>query len=194
MIVRLLNIAAFAITFAFVEAATVIFLRVLLGDNADVYQIGGKTVGTLLILPVFGSLRDVYAAIPNTQIIWVEQWREIVSLVMLLSFSWLAADQFVYHVRHESEVHRRALWLARLAVFLFAFGLLHIFFSVFLHFLINQPGSLMELDVLFLLPVPWVAPVAVSLALSGLFVGVGCWLLWRVQKATSVQQLLQEVK
>lgn len=58
-----------------------------------------------------------------------------------------------------------------MACFAILFGLWDIFYYVFLKLLIDWPASLLTWDLLFLIPVPWVAPVIapvlVSLALIG---------------------------
>jgi hypothetical protein len=64
---------------------------------------------------------------------------------MLLSIGWLAG----------SNLRRGA------AFFLYAFGVWDIGYYVFLNVLIGWPSSLRSLDVLFLIPGPWVAPVFV---------------------------------
>jgi hypothetical protein len=81
--------------------------------------------------------------------------RECATLVMLAAAGWLAG---------------RKRW-ERFAFFMIAFGVWDIFYYVWLKILVNWPASLLEYDVLFLLPFPWIgpviAPVLVSLALIG---------------------------
>lgn len=69
--------------------------------------------------------------------------RELATLVMLLAPG--------------AMVTRSAL--QRFAWFCFCFGVWDIFYYVFLRALISWPASLLEWDLLFLVPVPWFGPV-----------------------------------
>lgn len=73
----------------------------------------------------------------------VELWRELATLVMLLSIGVLAG-------RNRVE---------RFAYFLYSFAIWDICYYIFLKVFIDWPESLMTWDILFLLPVPWVGPV-----------------------------------
>lgn len=48
---------------------------------------------------------------------------------------------------------------ARFGVFLYLFGLWDIFYYVFLKLLLGWPGSLLTIDILFLIPLTWTGPV-----------------------------------
>ena len=77
--------------------------------------------------------------------------REIATLIMLLTVGWLAG----------------ATWRARLGYSVVAFGVWDIFYYVFLRVLTGRPKSLLDWDILFLIPLPWWGPVwaPVSIAL-----------------------------
>ena len=77
--------------------------------------------------------------------------REIATLIMLLTVGWLAG----------------ATWRARLGYSVVAFGVWDIFYYVFLRVLTGWPKSLLDWDILFLIPLPWWGPVwaPVSIAL-----------------------------
>jgi hypothetical protein len=84
------------------------------------------------------------------------EWlREAATLIMLLAVACVA--------------ERRPL--RRFAVFAFCFGIWDLAYYAVLAFLIGWPSSMMEWDVLFLIPAPWsspvLAPVLVSLGLVG---------------------------
>lgn len=81
-------------------------------------------------------------AIP-ANILAIECLREISTLVILLSVAVIAGKKF-------SE---------RFAIFLYTFGIWDIFYYIFLKQTLDWPQSLLTRDVLFLIPVPWVAPV-----------------------------------
>lgn len=91
---------------------------------------------------------NVYAQVPQW-IIVSEQWREAATIVMLVTLAVLVG-------RSRRE---------KLAVFLFAFGVWDIWYYVALKYLLNWPASLGTLDLLFLIPNAWFAPVWVPCAI-----------------------------
>ncbi len=88
------------------------------------------------------------------RLLLIELGREAATLVMLLSLAFLAARR------------TRERW----AVFLYVFALWDIAYYAGLWITIAWPGSLLTLDVLFLIPVPWIAEVWYPLLVSGLSV------------------------
>jgi hypothetical protein len=107
---------------------------------------------TALGLPAAATF-PLQQAGPAERLALIELGREIATLVMLVSVGW--------------AVGRRGwAWLAWTAV---AFGIWDIAYYGWLAVFIGWPSSPFDLDLLFLIPVPWVgpvwAPVAVSLAL-----------------------------
>jgi hypothetical protein len=91
--------------------------------------------------PVVGSLASVEVA------------REAATLVMLLAVGILAGRS----------------WRSRLGYAAVAFGVWDIFYYIFLKAICGWPHSLMDWDILFLIPLPWwgpvLAPVLISLLL-----------------------------
>ena len=81
---------------------------------------------------------------------------------MLFAVGWLAGDrprtQFAYSA--------------------FAFGLWDIFYYLFLIPLTGWPRSLLDWDILFLLPVPWWGPVIAPIAISILMIAGGLLVIW----------------
>jgi hypothetical protein len=69
--------------------------------------------------------------------------REIATLIMLFTVGWLAG----------------ATWRARLGYSVVAFGVWDIFYYVFLRVMTGWPKSLLDWDILFLIPLPWWGPV-----------------------------------
>ena len=96
-------------------------------------------------------------------ILRTEIGREVATLVMILGVSLLS---------YENR-------LKKLGAFLLIFGIWDIFYYVFLKALVDWPGSLMTMDVLFLIPVPWIFPVVLPISVSTLMVGFGLWLILR---------------
>ena len=84
-------------------------------------------------------------------------------MIMLASVAWVAAGG-------------RSLWLPSFAI---AFGTWDLFFYVFLKLLVHWPASLLTWDVLFLIPVPWTAPVLAPSIVSITILGAGLLALAR---------------
>jgi hypothetical protein len=65
------------------------------------------------------------------------------------------------------------------AAFLIAFGIWDIFFYLSLQVLIGWPTSLLEWDLLFLLPAPWVGPIIAPLEIALAMIAAGVAIWWR---------------
>ena len=86
----------------------------------------------------------------------VEAFREAATIVMLLAVGALAGR----------DTWERFLWFSG------AFGVWDIFYYIWLRVLIGWPVSVLSWDVLFLIPVPWTAPVLAPVIIScGLVAG-----------------------
>ena len=84
----------------------------------------------------------------------VELVREAATLVMLLAVGILAGRT----------------WRARLGYAVIAFGFWDIFYYVFLKMICDWPHSVMDWDILFLLPMPWWGPVLAPVLISLLMI------------------------
>jgi hypothetical protein len=84
----------------------------------------------------------------------VELTRELATLVMLVAVGFLAGRT----------------WRARFGYAVIAFGVWDIFYYVFLKMICDWPHSLLDWDILFLLPVPWWGPVLAPVLISGLMI------------------------
>ncbi len=80
--------------------------------------------------------------------------REAATLIMLFAVGWLAGQT----------------WRSRLGYSLIAFGLWDIFYYLFLKLICGWPHSLLDWDVLFLLPLPWWGPVLAPTLIAALMV------------------------
>lgn len=146
-----LTLAAFAVAFGFVESAVVVYLRAALGDLPGYH-------GTL------ADVRHMAATYQATQssssvpfppsLLMVEVLREAATMVMLLTIALLAAPG------------RRERW----AAFLWTFAIWDITYYAGLWATVGWPPSFLEGDVLFLIPVPWVAQVWFPILVSTLTV------------------------
>jgi hypothetical protein len=148
------GLVLFGVSFGYVEAAVVVYLRTIYDPLRR--QINpGRPAGDLLPLITTDQLRD--AAPATSKLLGVEVVREAATLIMLASVAWVAAGGW-------------SLWLPSFAI---AFGTWDLFFYVFLRLLIHWPSSLMTWDILFLIPVPWVAPVLAPSIVSMTIIGAG---------------------
>jgi hypothetical protein len=150
----------FGVSFGYVEAAVVVYLRGLYDPLHDRLY-AGREPGDLLPL----TRPDQLEAAGPQYVRWLvtELAREAATLLMLAAVALAAAGNF-------------RQWFA---AFLVVFGLWDIFYYVFLWVLIGWPGSLLAWDVLFLLPVPWVAPVLAPVLVALSMVGAGVLALAR---------------
>ncbi len=84
----------------------------------------------------------------------VELVRELATLVMLLAVGILAGKT----------------WRARIGYAVITFGFWDIFYYVFLEMICGWPHSLLDWDILFLLPMPWWGPVLAPVLISLLMI------------------------
>ena len=114
---------------------------------------------------------------------WVELVREAATLVMLLTVGVLAGRD----------------WCRRWGYAAVAFGIWDIFYYLFLRIITHWPQSVLDWDILFLIPLPWWGPVLAPVIIAALMIiwgtlasqfgqerlvgshGIGsrgCWVLW----------------
>lgn len=145
----------FGISFGYVEAAVVVYLRAI-------YQPIRATVdpgrGPNDLFPLITAQQLAGSGAENTRRLIIEIVREAATMVMLASFALAVAPNF--HA-----------WFAAFGV---VFGIWDIAFYAFLRITIHWPPSLATWDILFLIPVPWVGPVwsPVVVALSMIVCGL----------------------
>lgn len=144
------GILLFGISFGYLEAAVVVYLRTIY-DPIRQHLHPERAADELFPLI---SPEELAAAGPeNPRRLLIEIGREASTIAMLAGFGLAAGRNFNQ----------------RMAAFAVAFGLWDIFFYVFLRLMIHWPASLFTWDILFLIPLPWVgpviAPVMVALAM-----------------------------
>jgi hypothetical protein len=93
---------------------------------------------------------------------WIEMVREAATLVMLWAAGWLAGRT----------------WRGRAGYSLIAFGAWDIFYYIFLVPMSGWPRSILDWDVLFLLPLPWWGPVLAPVLISVLLIVGGAMAAW----------------
>lgn len=82
----------------------------------------------------------------------IEMTREAATIVMLITLALVAGHS----------------WLDRAMVFLWTFAFWDLFYYLSLYVLIKWPPRLTTIDVLFLIPRPWIAPVWFPIGVSSL--------------------------
>jgi hypothetical protein len=139
--------ATFAAAFGFVEAAVVVYLRAALG------MLPGYR-GTLSELQHSSQSYEQAASLSQfpQSLLTIEMYREAATLVMLVSVALLAASKTS----------------SRWAAFLWVFAVWDIAYYASLWATVRWPASLTDLDVLFLIPVPWIAQIWFPLLVSAL--------------------------
>lgn len=111
----------------------------------------------LHIIPTPENLTQAVVARVPAWVLATERTREAATVVMLVCLALLAG---------------RNAW-ERLGTFLVAFGLWDLTYYASLKLMLDWPRSLQTLDLLFLIPQQWYAPVWVPLAASGGMIAVG---------------------
>lgn len=96
-------------------------------------------------LPLHGALGNV------------ELWREAATLVMIAALGMLAG----------------CTWRRRVGYAALAFGTWDLFYYVFLRLMTGWPQTLLDWDILFLLPLPWWGPVLAPVSIALLMVAWG---------------------
>lgn len=116
-------------------------------------------------------LREIYypegfvfpVVIIQDRIMLTEVFREAATLLIILATVCLAYQRLQ----------------SRIAAFVVLFGVWDIFYYIFLKLLLNWPESLSTLDILFLIPLPWVGPIWAPALVSIGFIYAGSAVLMR---------------
>jgi hypothetical protein len=149
------SLLIFAIAFGWIEGCVVVYLR-------EVYLKEAATGASGLQLPITAVALPLWT-------VRVELVRETCTMVVLASVGWLAS--------------RRTA--GRWGAFLIGFGVWDLMYYVTLWLLLGWPESLATWDILFLIPVPWVAPVWAPVVVASTFVATGSWLLLTDERTRS---------
>jgi hypothetical protein len=145
----------FGISFGYLEAAVVVYLRAIYDPIREQLHPGRRPND---LFPLISPQQLADAGPGNARRLHIEIGREAATLAMLAGIALAAGRNFNQQV----------------AAFVIAFGLWDISFYAFLRLMIHWPESLFTWDILFLIPVPWVGPViapvivALSMVVCGL--------------------------
>ncbi len=102
---------------------------------------------------------------------FVEIAREAASLLMIASVAVLAGRRLV----------------EKLACFVYIFGIWDILYYVFLKIALDWPSSLLEPDILFLIPVPWVGPVLAPVLVAAVMISAGVVTIWLEERGAPLR-------
>jgi hypothetical protein len=95
--------------------------------------------------------KELLEKVPR-RLIRIEMTREAATIIMLVTLALLVGNA----------------WLDRLMVFLWTFAFWDLFYYLSLYVVIKWPPKLTTIDVLFLIPRPWIAPVWFPVGVSSL--------------------------
>ncbi len=140
--------AFFSAAFGFVEAAVVVYLRAAVGQLPGY---GGTLADVARLSSEIYQKSKIHGELPGS-LLTVEVCREIATMVMLVSVTLLTAKALA----------------ERWAVFLWSFAIWDIGYYFGLWLTVGWPPSLVSPDVLFLIPVPWLAQVWLPILVSAL--------------------------
>jgi hypothetical protein len=92
---------------------------------------------------------------------FIEIGREAATIIMLALVALLAGSN----------------WQKKIGYFFLSFGVWDIFYYIWLYIFIQWPTSLLEWDILFLIPLPWWGPVIAPILISILLISIGFLLI-----------------
>lgn len=110
------------------------------------------------------------------RLLLTEIGREAATMVLILTTCWLTGRNLQQ----------------RIAYFLVIFAVWDIFYYVWLKVLINWPASIMDWDILFLIPVTWASPVLYPVLISILLLAFAVVILYRSSCARPVKATLPD--
>ncbi len=169
---KILPLIIFGIAFGLLESIVVVYLHHIIGQNLNV--VSAKDYSVLLNLGVIAFILPHQPILVTGKIESIEMWREFSTIVMLLSIAYITGGNLKQ----------------RIGAFFIAFSVWDIFYYVFLSLLTGWPNNMFNIDVYFLIPVPWVGPVITPVLLSILIFCVGIYLLRRSE--TKVDKTLMK--
>jgi len=153
---RYASLVAFGIGFGYVEAAVVHYLRLALSPELD-YDAPVRRV--YLDLGVIRFVDPVQSLLIEPGLARAETAREAATILMLAAVAALAGRRFWHGV----------------AAFFVAFTVWDLTYYLFLRVLTGWPTSLADTDVFFLIPVPWLGPVATAVVASTVVLAIASW-------------------
>lgn len=130
------------------------------------YAIAMALLEAVVVVYIRGLLQITDYHVTLESFARMEVWREAATLVMLVAVGWLAG-------RRGNE---------RLAYGLFAFGLWDIGYYAWLRVLIGWPVTLLDWDILFLIPLTWWGPVLSPMLIAALICVTAVLAIVRIER------------
>jgi hypothetical protein len=112
----------------------------------------------------------------SRRILLTEIGREAATIVLIFTGAWLFG-----HNRQQ-----------RVAYFMIIFAVWDIFYYIWLKVLINWPDSIMDWDILFLIPCTWISPVLYPVLISITLIIFAVVILYRNSRGRSVKATLPD--
>jgi hypothetical protein len=104
-------------------------------------------------------------------VLFIEVVREVATIAMLIAFGALTGRTK----------------LAKFSAFIIAFGVWDIFYYVWLKVFLGWPETLLDWDILFLIPTLWVAPVLAPILVSAGLIGCGTWMFLKEESGDTIR-------
>ncbi|MEW6620312.1 MAG: hypothetical protein AB1422_13425 [bacterium] len=98
-------------------------------------------------------------------LLFIEQTREVATIIILLSLSFLVGKRK----------------LESFCIFLWTFAIWDIVYYISLYILLGWPPSLLTQDCYFLIPWPWIGPVLLPVAVSGVILIITGYVLFKIK-------------
>ena len=144
----------FALAFGWIEASAVVYLR-----EIDVRAVSIQETSYIAGFPV------TLVSLPS-RLVALEMAREGCTIVLLGAVAWLAGRRLA----------------DRTGAFLLSFGIWDLTYYAALKGVLGWPDSVGAWDILFLIPLPWVAPVWAPVTVATLFAVAGSHLFWTADR------------
>ena len=151
---HVLALILFGSAFGYLEAAVVSYLRYL---HEPVLHRFYPTRSINDLFPLLTAEQAAQSGPQERKVLLTEVGREASTIVMLAAIALTVSTNL-------------GQWAAAFAI---AFGIWDIAFYLFLKVLLDWPASLFTWDILFIIPVPWVAPVISPVIVSAAMVLAG---------------------
>ena len=117
-----------------------------------------EAAAVVYLRQIYGIGKDITIALKFDPLVGMtEVGREVATMMMILAVAVIAGNS------------KRS----RIGFFLFVFGVWDFFYYIWLKVILNWPNSLLDLDLLFLLPLPWWGPVLSPLLIAVMMILTG---------------------
>jgi hypothetical protein len=153
----LISLLVFALAMGYVEGVVVVYLKELVSQQMPAITKRDVVFSLGLIVFIDGSI------IENARLALIERTREAATIIMLVAVGLLSSP----------KVKRR------IAAFFFTFSIWDLAYYGTMRVWLGWPVSIWDLDVYFLIPVPWAGPVLTPIVASSIIGLISAWVLLR---------------